>query len=240
MLAYGEDPHKPLGGVSVSRSRSLPPAALALVAALALTGCLEEEDAGRPESGPSSPAVVQPGGPGDVASTAAPGATAEQAGFAHDDVAFMQMMIPHHAQALTMARLARTRAASPAVRSLARRILAAQPPEILLMSAWLDDRNLAVPSATDDPADFDHGEHGHATMHGMLTAEQMQELKAARGAEFDRLFLRGMIQHHQGAISMADPVATKGSDIQVTELANEIVAGQGAEIDRMRTLLKAL
>lgn len=227
----------------MSRSRSLRPAALAVlavVAALALTGCLEKEDADRPESRPSGPAVLQPGGPGEEASTAEPGATAEQAGFAHDDVAFMQMMIPHHAQALTMSKLARTRAESPDVRSLARRILAAQPPEILLMSAWLDERNLAVPSAQDDPAEFDHGEHGHETMHGMLTAEQMQELRAARGAEFDRLFLRGMIQHHRGAVAMADPAATKGSDIQVSELANDIVAGQGAEIDRMRALLKQL
>lgn len=227
----------------MSRSRSLPPAALAacaVVASLTLTACLEKENDGPPESRPSSPAILQPGGPGDEASPAEPGATAEHADFAHDDVAFMQMMIPHHAQALTMSKLAPNRAESPDVKSLARRILVAQPPEILLMSAWLAERNLAVPSAQDDPADFDHGEHGHETMHGMLTDDQMQELRAARGAEFDRLFLRGMIQHHRGAVIMADPVATKGSDIQVSELANDIVAGQGAEIDRMRVLLKQL
>lgn len=220
------------------RSRSLPPAVLAVVAALVLSGCVEKQSAERPES--TSPAVIQPGGPGDAASTVEPGATAEHADFAHDDVAFMQMMIPHHAQALTMSELARTRAESLAVTSLARRILAAQRPEILVMSAWLTDRNLAVPSATDDPADFDHGEHGHDTMHGMLTEDQMQELRFARGREFDRLYLRGMIQHHQGAITMADPVAAEGTDVQVTELANEIVTGQGAEIDRMRELLAEL
>ncbi|MFC5730292.1 MULTISPECIES: DUF305 domain-containing protein [Nocardioides] len=222
----------------MSRSRSLPLAVLAVVAALVLSGCLEKEDAERRES--RSPAVLQPGGPGEAASTVEPGATAEQAEFAHDDVAFMQMMIPHHAQALTMSELAPTRAESPAVKSLARRILAAQRPEILLMSAWLADRNLAVPSATDAPADFDHGEHGHVTMHGMLTDAQVQALRSARGREFDRLFLRGMIQHHRGAITMADPVATAGADVQVTELANEIVTGQGAEIDRMRDLLARL
>lgn len=222
----------------MSRSRSLPPAVLALVAALALSGCQEKEDASSPES--TSPAVIQPGGPGEAASTVEPGTTAEHAGFAHDDVAFMQMMIPHHAQALTLSELARTRAESPAVRSLARRILAAQRPEILVMAAWMSDRDVAVPSATDVPADFDHGEHGHATMHGMLTEDKMQELRSARGREFDRLFLRGMIQHHQGAITMADPVATEGTDVQVTELANEIVTGQAAEIDRMRQLLAAL
>lgn len=228
--------------LSTVRPRRRPPAALlagvVLVAPL-LGGCLEKEDDARPEVA-SSPAVIQPGGPGEGSSTLAPGETAAQAEHAHDDVAFMQMMIPHHAQALTMSQLARTRAQAPAVRAMARRILAAQRPEILTMGAWLADRDLAVPSASDEPADFDHGEHGHATMHGMLSAEQMQALEDASGAEFDRLFLEGMIQHHQGAIDMADVVAVKGSDVQVTEIANDIVVGQAAEIERMRTLLARL
>lgn len=225
----------------MSRSRSLFPAVpvvLAVVLSVALGGCVEKGSADR-RDGPS-PAVVQPGGPGEAASTLEPGATAEHAEAAHDDVAFMQMMIPHHAQALTMSELAPQRAKSPQVKALARRVLAAQRPEIVTMAAWLTDRNLAVPSAQDDPADFDHGEHGHATMHGMLTDAQMHELEAARGSEFDRLFLRGMIQHHEGAIAMADEVATAGTDVQATEIANEIVIGQGAEIDRMRELLAQL
>ncbi|WP_435770624.1 DUF305 domain-containing protein [Nocardioides sp. SYSU DS0651] len=226
--------------MSRSRSRSLSPyglVAAALAAALALSGCLEKEDSGEPEV---SSKVIQPGGPGEEASTLAPSATAEHAEAAHDDVAFMQMMIPHHAQALTMSKLAPSRAQSPEVKALARRILAAQRPEILMMAAWLTERNLAVPSAEDDPTDFDHGEHGHATMHGMLTDEQMRELRAASGPEFDRLFLERMIQHHEGAITMADTVATAGTDVQVSELASEIVIGQGAEIDRMRELLEQL
>lgn len=223
----------------MSRSRSSSPAVLALVAALALSGCVEKEDAPSPDDA-SSPRVLQPGGPGEEASTLAPGQRAEQAEAVHDDIAFMQMMIPHHAQALTMSKLAAARASSPTVKSLARRILAAQRPEILTMAAWLRARGVAVPSADDDPTDFDHGEHGHASMHGMLSDTQMQELRAARGAEFDRLFLAGMIQHHQGAITMADAVASGGTDVQASELANEIVIGQGAEIDRMRTLLAEL
>lgn len=218
---------------------SLSSAALALVAAFTLSGCLEKENDADPDAS-SSPRVIQPGGPGEDASTVDPGQTAEQAEFAHDDVAFMQMMIPHHAQALTMSKLAPARATSPEVKSLARRILASQRPEILTMAAWLQARGVAVPSAKDRPGDFDHGEHGHASMHGMLTAGQMRDLRAASGAEFDRLFLAGMIQHHQGAITMADAVATGGSDVQVTELANEIVIGQGAEIDRMQELLDEL
>lgn len=224
---------------SRSRSRLLSPAVLALlVGGLALGGCIEKEE---PEhQGADAPAVIQPGGPGEEATTAEPGATAEHADAAHDDVAFMQMMIPHHAQALEMSELAPQRARSPRVKALARRILAAQRPEILTMAAWLTDRNLAVPSAQDDPADFDHGQHGHASLHGMLTEEQMRALAAARGSAFDRLFLEGMIQHHQGAIAMADAVATAGTDVQATELANEIVIGQGAEIDRMEELLAQL
>ncbi|TNM38389.1 DUF305 domain-containing protein [Nocardioides albidus] len=228
------------------RPRSLSPAfcVVALVLALALSGCLakeSDEDGGRGNGQDGSSAVVvQPGGPGEAASTLEPGATAEHADAAHDDVAFMQMMIPHHAQALTMSELAPQRARSPQVKALARRILAAQRPEILTMAAWLSERELAVPSAQDDPADFDHGEHGHAAMHGMLTDEQMDELEAAHGAEFDRLFLTGMIQHHEGAIAMADAVATAGTDVQATEIANEIVIGQGAEVDRMRDLLAGL
>ena len=227
--------------MSRSRPRSLSPSVLAVTAlatAVALTGCLEKEESAQPEV--SRVEVIQPGAPGEEASTVAPGETAEHAEAAHDDIAFMQMMIPHHAQALTMSRLAPARAQSPRVKALARRILASQRPEILTMAAWLSDRNLAVPSAQDDPADFDHGEHGHATMHGMLTGKQMRDLRAARGVAFDRLFLEGMIQHHDGAITMADSVAAKGTDVQVTELANEIVAGQAAEIERMQELLAEL
>lgn len=224
--------------MSRSWTKSLCPAVVALVAALSLSGCLEKENDGSDDS--ASPRVVQPGGPGDDAATVDPGQVVKESDVAHDDVAFMQMMVPHHAQALTMSKLARTRAESPAVKSIARRILAAQRPEILTMAAWLENRGVAVPSAKDEPADFDHGEHGHDTMHGMLTDAQLKALEDAGGADFDRLYLEGMIQHHEGAITMADAVATGGTDVQVTEFANEIVIGQGAEIDRMKALLADL
>ncbi len=226
----------------MSRSRSLPPAVLTVALALAaptLSGCLEHEDDARAESG-SGPAVIQPGGPGEAAATLAPDAAVERGEVAHDDLAFVQMMIPHHAQALTMSELAPTRARSRQVKALARRILAAQRPEILAMAAWLTEQGVAVPSASDDPTAFDHGEHGHAAMHGMLTDEQLHALEDATGAEFDRLFLEGMIQHHDGAIEMADAVAKRGSDVRVTEMAEEMVIGQGAEVDRMEELLAQL
>lgn len=223
----------------MSRSRSLSPAVV-FVLAFALTGCTEQEnDADAPTESSSSPSakVVQPGAPGEDASTIGADETADQGEASHDDVAFMQMMIPHHAQALTMSKLARTRAESPEVKAMARRVLASQRPEIISMAAWLADRGLTVPRATDDPGAYDHGEHGHDTMHGMLTDAQMRELRAASGPAFDRLFLEGMIQHHEGAVAMADAVATGGTDVQVTEIANDVVAGQGAEIARMQQLL---
>ncbi|NYI99354.1 uncharacterized protein (DUF305 family) [Nocardioides thalensis] len=230
----------------MSRSRSSSPALLALAStvcalSLVLGGCTDPEaERDEPQADSSSPKVIQPGAPGEDASTVGADETVDQGGAAHDDVAFMQMMIPHHAQALAMSKLAPSRASSPEVKAMARRILAAQRPEIITMAAWLTDRGVAVPKATDDPADYDHGEHGHDTMHGMLTAAQMRELRAASGREFDRLFLTGMIQHHEGAIAMADAVATGGTDVQVTEIANDIVIGQGAEIGRMRELLRGL
>lgn len=219
-------------------TRSVLPATLLLACTPVLAGCLDKEDDDRPQVGTSS--VVQPGGPGEEARTVGPDAEAAEPRFAHDDVAFVQMMIPHHAQALTMSRLAPSRAQAPAVKAMARRILAAQRPEILTMAAWLRARNIEVPTAHGDAAEFDHGAHGHASMHGMLTEEQLDALRAARGADFDRLFLEGMIQHHQGAIDMADAVLKAGEDVQVNELATEIVAGQGAEIRRMRAILAAL
>ncbi|TWG92619.1 uncharacterized protein (DUF305 family) [Nocardioides sp. J9] len=184
--------------------------------------------------------VLQPGGPGEEAQTVGPDAGAAEGDFSHDDVAFVQMMIPHHAQALVMSDLAPGRAESRQVKALARRISAAQRPEILTMAAWLQEKGFSVPTAADDPSAYDHGEHGHATMHGMLSDEQMRALEAASGAEFDRLFLEGMIQHHQGAIEMADAVARRGSDVRVTEMAEEMVIGQGAEVDRMRAVLERL
>lgn len=185
-------------------------------------------------------AVVQPGRPGEPATTLGADASVEPAAAVHDDIAFAQMMIPHHAQALTMTDLARTRAASPAVKALAQRISASQRPEILTMGAWLREQGVDVPRASDDADAYDHGDHGHATMHGMLTDAQMRTLARSRGTAFDRLFLRGMIQHHEGAVAMAEVVEEKGSDVRISELATEIVAGQGAEIGRMEDLLRRL
>lgn len=196
-------------------------------------------DAGSDTGGASEDVtVLQPGRPGEEATTGGP-VEVEEGGYNHSDIAFVQMMIPHHAQALEMSELAAERAGSRPVRVLASRIRAAQGPEILLMSSWLEERNLDVPTPSDDPSEFDHGEHGHDPMMGMLTDAEMDALAAARGARFDRLFLEGMIQHHEGALDMAGTVAVDGEDLRVAELAADVDVTQRVEIDRMQDLLDA-
>lgn len=225
--------------LSIRRGLAVGAAALLLPALAACSGGAgaADEPAARADG---SASVVRPGRPGESATTLGADASVAPAAAVHDDIAFAQMMIPHHAQALTMTDLARTRASSPAVKALAQRISAAQRPEILTMGAWLREQGVDVPGADDASDAYDHGDHGHATMHGMLTDAQLRTLARSRGTTFDRLFLQGMIQHHEGAVQMAEVVEEKGADVRISELATEIVAGQGAEIGRMEDLLRRL
>jgi uncharacterized protein (DUF305 family) len=221
-------------------------AALVLAAALVTAGCDAAQGDQEPVADPgaakseSSLTVLQPGRPGEGAATVDPDDVRTEREWNHADVAFMQMMIPHHAQALEMSRLADTRAGDERVQALARRIQGAQGPEIIAMAAWLDARNIDVPKAAEDPSSYDHGAHGHSGMAGMLTGAQMAELEAATGGRFDRLFLKGMIGHHRGAVEMAQTTATEGVDLQVAEMAADVAVGQTAEIQRMRELLSEL
>jgi uncharacterized protein (DUF305 family) len=151
------------------------------------------------------------------------------------DVAFMNGMIHHHAQALVMSRMAPSHGASPSLQTMAARIINAQNDEIALMAQWLRDRNEPVP----DP-EAHAGHHMH--MPGMLTVDQLAELDAARGADFDRLFLVYMIQHHEGALTMVEDLfATYGAaqNDAIFKLASDIAADQSSEIDRMRTMLRS-
>jgi uncharacterized protein (DUF305 family) len=162
------------------------------------------------------------------------------------DVAFMVGMIDHHAQALVMSQMAPRNDAGPAVRRLTSRILNAQRDEIALMQRWLRDRGQTVPEV--DASGMVHMPGGdHAThmgmMPGMLSPAQLDELRAARGADFDRLFLRYMIQHHQGAVTMVHELfATDGAaqDELVFKIASDIQVDQTTEIERMQLMLDAL
>lgn len=151
------------------------------------------------------------------------------------DVRFMTNMIPHHTQALEMARLAPSRGASPAVQRLAARIINAQKDEVALMQQWLADRQKPVPDASAAA----HAHHA-AHMPGMLTEAQMRQLAAARGAEFDRLFLTFMIQHHRGAVQMVQELlASQGAaqDETVFRFASDVNVDQSTEISRMQAML---
>jgi uncharacterized protein (DUF305 family) len=199
--------------------------AAGLTLALALTGCANT-DTTTTTASPTAPAAASP------ASTADTG-----------DIAFAQLMIPHHQQALAMATMAQMSATSPEVKALADQIEAAQDPEIAQMTGWLQawGAPTAMPGASsaEDMAGMDHGgmDMGGMTGSGMMTAEQMDALADATGTDFDRMWLQMMIAHHQGAITMAQQILTTTSNPEVRTLAQAVVDGQTAEIATMQQLL---
>ena len=141
--------------------------------------------------------------------------------FSPTDIAFAEMMIPHHEQAIEMSELALMNSTNPEVLELAQEIKSAQAPEIELMASWS-----GVKSST----------HAGHSMDGMLSEDELNALRAATGAEFDRLFLQGMIKHHQGAIEMAMDVKNSNSMV-VADLSAAIIKQQEIEITRMEELL---
>ena len=143
---------------------------------------------------------------------------------------FTQMMIPHHEQAVTMSDLIVAKQGIAAdVTSLATAIKGAQQPEIDQMRSWLKAWGAA-----------EGGEHsGHAGMGGMLSQQQLDAIRNARGVEAEKLFLAGMIGHHEGAVTMAKQVEANGTNADVMKLATAIISSQQAEIDQMKTMLAA-
>lgn len=212
------------------RFRGFALGAAVVAAVLTSAGC----DAGSGDSGAKSEAhqagsVVAPGKPGETARTLSPSEAVKEAGVDTPnsaDVRYVQLMIQHHAQALELTGLVPTRSRSATVKRLAERITAAQQPEIGAMEGWL----------TRHGRSGQPGRHDHGAMPGMATAAQLEELKATKGTAFDQLFLKLMITHHQGAITMATDVLSEGNNVQVEEMAGDVVAQQTTEIDRMRAL----
>ena len=204
--------------------------AILLAAALAAAAACRTAGTG------STPAIVQPGAPGQESKVV----DAEQARdlskvqFTPADVKFMQGMIHHHAQAIDMVKLLETRTQSDDMKRFALRIQLSQDDEIKMMRRWLEVRGQDVP-----------GEHAHhmpgaPMMPGMLTAEQMAALAAAKGPEFDRLFLEGMIRHHGGAITMVQELFNTpgaGQDSEIYAFASDVDADQRMEIERMGAML---
>ena len=191
-----------------------------------------------------TPPILQPGAPGQPTRPISPQEASQIANtrFSPDDVRFMQHMMLHHQQAIDMVALVRNRTNRPEVVAAARRIEASQADEMAFMRGWLRERGQPVPN----PAAA-HAMHGaanaHGNMKGMATPQQMAELAAAKGTEFDRLFLERMIAHHEGAITMArDLLKQPGSayDPVLFDFVNEVINDQRAEIDRMTVVLAGL
>ncbi|MCO1578328.1 DUF305 domain-containing protein [Crossiella sp. SN42] len=201
---------------------------LAAFAALALTACTGNGTQGAPPEVAEQVPVIAPGKPGEPAKTlpSMPPIAERPPGDA--DFTYVSMMIPHHRQALEMTALAADRAKHQDVRGLAGRIEGAQAPEIQAMEGYLKRHNKPVPSA--------HGGHSSSTMPGMASFADMVRLKDARGEEFDRMFVRLMIAHHEGAVKMANDVLAAGHDIFVEEMAQDVIATQTDEIKRMREI----
>lgn len=176
----------------------------------------------------SDPPVILPGRPGEE-SEIRPGSqvTIDPPQYNALDTWYVQMMIPHHNQAVQLATLAVTRADSPGIRAFADRIRSGQSAEIDVLRNWLQERDLPV------------GDHDHQTMPGMQTEQAVRELATSRGADFDRRFVEMMSEHHQGAIDMSTRVLVGGSDLTIEELATAIAAEQAIEIDRLRDLIDA-
>jgi uncharacterized protein (DUF305 family) len=206
---------------------------LTLVAIVLLSGAVSAA------AEPQTPPVIQPGAPGQPSKVLPPDTLARgtRPSFTAADVRFMQGMIGHHAQALEMTTLLETRTESADMRKLAKRIEVSQADEIKMMQEWLTARGQPLP----DP--HAHHAHGAALMPGMLSADEMARLAAAKGTAFDRLFLEFMIKHHDGALVMvrelfASPGA--GQESEIYAFASDVDADQRMEIERMRAMLKEL
>jgi uncharacterized protein (DUF305 family) len=210
-----------------------------LAAGLLLVGCT---DGGEEEAAGDGPRVLQAGAPGEESRELTPEEVEELDLQAPEhteaDVAFMQGMIPHHVQALRMTRLVPDRTSRDDVPLFAERIDLSQEDELDLMRRWLEARDEEVPSLTD----HDHGLDDDELMPGMLTEEQLLELEAATGEEFDRLFLAAMIRHHEGAMAMVDELwaGDGGQEPEINRFANHVYSDQSIEIARAQQMLEEM
>ncbi len=208
--------------------KALPSFTLLLAAALTLSACGGDD--------PTSTAAVDSGPSESPSETEQPSNDA--------DVAFAQQMIPHHTQAIEMAKLAEDRAGSAEVQQLATDIEAAQGPEIDQLSTWLEEWGEEVPSGSMEHGDTGHDGHGSdpdadGETAGMMTEDDMAMLEEASGAEFDRMFLEMMVTHHEGAVSMAETEVAEGEHADAIAMARQIIATQEDEIQQMQQLLSA-
>lgn len=190
----------------------------AFAAGVLLAGCSGEQ-----------PDAIAPEASGPASSAAAPG---QQQEFNEADMAFAQQMIPHHQQAVEMAEMVDSRTDNPQVVELAAQIQEAQAPEIEQLTSWLEAWGAPMPMP--EMEGMDHGD-----MSGMMTSEDMAALEKAKGTEFDRMWMQMMIEHHEGAIEMANTELQQGVNAEAKKLAQQIIDAQKAEITTMNDLLAA-
>jgi len=218
-----------------------------LLMASAFAGLFSIDARAQQSESAAPPVVVQPGAPGKPSKTLPPSTKATLPPLSQADVEFMQGMIMHHAQAVEMTALIPSHTENKDVRSLGARISSSQSDEIKFMRRWLASRgeatSMAMPgmSATADESGMDKAGEPMALMPGMLTPEQMEALRNAKGAEFDKIFLTGMIQHHNGALIMVKDLfdtAGAGQDAELFNFATDVDSGQRAEIRIMQSMLE--
>jgi uncharacterized protein (DUF305 family) len=224
--------------IRVAARRSGLTAAAALACLLTLPVCAQQADSKSP------PVVVQPGAPGQPTRTLPPTTRATLPPRSTKDVEFMQGMIMHHAQAVEMTALIESHTENKELRLLGARISHSQSDEMNYMKRWLVSRGEPVSPPMPEMPGHDMSSHDmssrHMLMPGMLTPKQMDNLRKAKGAEFDRLFLNGMIQHHNGALIMVKDLfdtAGAGQDAELFNFATDVDSGQRAEIRIMQTML---
>jgi uncharacterized protein (DUF305 family) len=205
----------------LTRTLALP---TALAAALVLTACGSEEMSGMSGSNHGA----------STSGSASANATKNKA-----DVTFASMMIPHHAQAISMADLALAQATNPKVKALAPKIKAAQGPEIERMSGWLTGWGAPVPAA-DGGSDMSGMEGMGDQSGGMMSDKEMTALKNATGSAFDRMWLQMMVRHHEGALDMAKTALDQGANPEAKKLGKSIIDSQSAEIAEMSSILAGL
>jgi uncharacterized protein (DUF305 family) len=220
-------------------------AAITLAGLFSLTVCAQQAEQQQADQG--TPVVVQPGAPGQPTRTLPPSTRAILPPRSPADVQFMQGMIMHHAQAVEMTALIESHSQNKELSLLGARISHSQSEEIKFMKRWLEARGepteMPVPkmSGMDMPG-MDMSSHS-MLMPGMLTPKQMEALKKAQGAEFDQLFLTGMIQHHNGALIMVKDLfdtAGAGQDAELFNFTTDVDSGQRAEIRIMQNMLGAV
>ncbi|MGW0755333.1 DUF305 domain-containing protein [Streptomyces sp. NPDC002814] len=175
-------------------------------------------------------------GSGSSSATANAEAGAKAGDFNDADVMFAQMMIPHHEQALEMAELAGGRASDAEIKDIAGKIEKAQDPEIQTMKGWLESWN--KPAAAESMEGMDHS--GGSGTGGMMSDQGMADLKAMKGAEFDKMFAQMMIEHHDGAITTAEDEQKNGKNADAKKMADAIVKGQSAEVEQLQDILDRL